>query len=197
MARTRLAPDHLSLHNMARKSPFSTLACDFTCDSGYHRCGNLCLSDISAQSCGAACSPCTPPANSLPTCDGKACGYTCDVGWLHCTSGCCRAQSLSTGAHHACALTSGGGINCWGLNENGQLGDGSKNNRLRPVSMPDLISGVRAVSSGFGHTCALTNTGGAKCWGRNWEGQLGSAQSSGNQPVDVHGLTTGVRECLS
>ena len=99
----------------------------------------------------------------------------------------------TAGASHSCALTTAGGVKCWGDNSFGQLGDNSQSHRLTPVNVSGLASGVKAIAAGDGHTCALTNAGGVKCWGQNSTGQLGDSTTTQRlMPVDVVGLTSGV-----
>ena len=104
--------------------------------------------------------------------------------------------AISAGGRHTCALTTAGGVKCWGYNISGQLGDGSRTERLTPVDVSSLGSGVAALSAGRDHTCALTTAGGAKCWGANGYGELGDGSDGGDNrrltPVDVFGLGSGV-----
>ncbi len=101
--------------------------------------------------------------------------------------------AIAGGGGHTCALTIGGGIKCWGSNSSGQLGDNSTTNRLTAVDVIGLTSGVAAIAAGDGYSCALTISGGAKCWGDNSYGQLGDNSTTQRlTPVDVFGLTSRV-----
>jgi alpha-tubulin suppressor-like RCC1 family protein len=106
--------------------------------------------------------------------------------------------ALAGGERHTCALTSSGGVRCWGENTLGELGDGTNTNRLTPVAVNGLETGVMEVDAGLLYTCAVTSTGGARCWGDNSFGQLGDgSQIDRNIPVDVIGLTGGVTSIVT
>ncbi len=114
------------------------------------------------------------------------------------------AIGISTGAGHSCAVLSDGQIKCWGLNDYGQLGDGTGNNMKRTAV---LVSGIPAttggptaisISTGAQHSCAVLSDGQVKCWGYNYYGQLGDgtpraindSKNSALTPVPVSGIST-------
>jgi alpha-tubulin suppressor-like RCC1 family protein len=81
--------------------------------------------------------------------------------------------ALGLGGAHGCGLAEDGRAWCWGLNEDGQLGNGStRSSTPYPVSVPEGVRFV-SISGGTWHTCALSSTGDVYCWGRNEQGQLG------------------------
>jgi alpha-tubulin suppressor-like RCC1 family protein len=98
---------------------------------------------------------------------------------------------IALGSLHTCALTSAGRVECWGSNGSGQLGDGTKVDRLEPVEVWKL-KGVTSITAGFAHTCARTSGAIIKCWGLNLYGQLGDGTTeSRSLAAAVRGLAEG------
>jgi len=94
--------------------------------------------------------------------------------------------ALAAGNHHTCALTASRASQCWGFGPEGQLGDGTRNNRLTPVAVAGLGDGVLAIAAGGYHTCAFNASRFAHCWGSNKVGQLGDGtQSNRYEPTLV------------
>ena len=101
--------------------------------------------------------------------------------------------SISVGGYHACGLTSGGRLICWGYNAWGQLGDGTTDDSGTPVEVPGPGSGLTAIATGEYNTFAVTSGGALKSWGYNPYGQLGDGTREGRiTPGDVVGLGSGV-----
>lgn len=100
---------------------------------------------------------------------------------------------IAAGARHACALISGGSVRCWGDNSDGQLGNNSTTGSTVPVSVLGGLSNVAWITAGDAHTCAVTTTGAAYCWGENSAGQLGNGSvTQHSTPVLVSGFGSGV-----
>jgi alpha-tubulin suppressor-like RCC1 family protein len=88
---------------------------------------------------------------------------------------------VTVGGAHACGLTAGGGVLCWGRNDTGQIGDSSTVNRGTPVPVATRVRFSR-VSAGADFTCGLATAGAIFCWGSNQFGQLGTGEVSFNVP---------------
>ncbi|APV51521.1 hypothetical protein BWI17_18600 [Betaproteobacteria bacterium GR16-43] len=97
---------------------------------------------------------------------------------------------VAVGNSHACALTSTGGVKCWGNNGSGQLGMGltatPSVEKRTANDLPALLSGVTDLVSGTSFSCALDNTGAVRCWGQNNSGQVGDGSTTNrNVPTPV------------
>jgi alpha-tubulin suppressor-like RCC1 family protein len=91
---------------------------------------------------------------------------------------------MAAGYDHTCGIITANQALCWGLNQDGQLGDNTAVNRSTPVGVAGGHTFV-AVTAGLRHTCALDSTGAAWCWGANDLGQLGRAGAASRVPVAV------------
>jgi alpha-tubulin suppressor-like RCC1 family protein len=98
-------------------------------------------------------------------------------------------SAISAGYWHTCALTFSGGVMCWGSNWHGELGNGTNTESNIPVDVFGLASGVSAITAGYYNMCAITSSGGIKCWGWNAHGGLGNGtNANSNVPIDVSGF---------
>ena len=100
-------------------------------------------------------------------------------------------QSQRRGYTQTCALTSGGGVKCWGNGSNGKLGNNSDTNLKLPGnpvvdSGGTSLTGIVQVSARHSHSCALDSEGGVWCWGKGSNGRLGNGTSAdSNHAVPV------------
>ncbi|MFH1436140.1 MAG: hypothetical protein ABIJ56_10535 [Pseudomonadota bacterium] len=83
-----------------------------------------------------------------------------------------NAVDIDGGGYFTCALLASGGVKCWGMNEQGELGDSTFTMKTTAVYVFGMTSGVSAVSAGEFHACARLDTGGARCWGWDLSGQI-------------------------
>jgi alpha-tubulin suppressor-like RCC1 family protein len=97
-----------------------------------------------------------------------------------------------------CALLASGGVDCWGLGNDGELGNGTFSNSDIPVAVEGAggtgtLTGVTSlagtVGTGGGTYCALLTSGGVDCWGLGSAGEVGSGTFSNSDiPVAVEGV---------
>ena len=81
-------------------------------------------------------------------------------------------RDLGAGENHTCATRTDGSLWCWGLNGEGQLGDGTTVDRYVPTRV-GTGTNWRSASGGRAHTCATKTDGTLRCWGYNAYYQLG------------------------
>jgi alpha-tubulin suppressor-like RCC1 family protein len=110
-----------------------------------------------------------------------------------------RVKSLGLGSDHTCALLTTGTVECWGVNDYGQLGVNCGVNSYTPAQVPGL-SGVASIDGGNRFTCVIISfTGEVKCWGNNALNQLGSGfpdnyyGSEASEASAYCGVTSSVR----
>jgi alpha-tubulin suppressor-like RCC1 family protein len=103
--------------------------------------------------------------------------------------GMANAIALAVGGFFTCAIVTDHTVQCWGRNQDGQLGNGDA---TIDTSVPGPVVGlgaVSAVSAGGYHVCATLPDNSVKCWGRNDDGQLGTGDwTRATTPVAVKGL---------
>jgi alpha-tubulin suppressor-like RCC1 family protein len=112
--------------------------------------------------------------------------------------------SVAGGEFDGLALTSGGSVDAWGYNADGELGDSSTSDSPVPVPVSSVggagtLSGVTAIGAGGFDDVALLSTGAVDDWGSDQYGQLGelgdndaSASTScgcATAPVAVQGIS--------
>lgn len=108
------------------------------------------------------------------------------------------ALDVAAGGAHACAVRAGGSVECWGLNNHGQLGQGNLDLGETPVPLPvPGIDTAFAVASGSRFSCALVDDGAVKCWGRNNQGQLGLGAASADPGVPTPSAVSGVADATA
>jgi alpha-tubulin suppressor-like RCC1 family protein len=90
--------------------------------------------------------------------------------------------STSGGANgdHSCARTKSSTAVCWGSNNYGQMGNGTKGTLIkRPIVIRNgsgkaTLTGITQILAGIISTCAVISGKSAQCWGFNSSGQFGN-----------------------
>lgn len=108
---------------------------------------------------------------------------------------CIKFIAVGAGEAHTCGLLSDGTVRCWGANNTSQLGSTGSMSVAAPQPVAGL-TGVRQLSVGRRHSCALVAAQGGRparvlCWGGNNRGQLGDGTTvTRSTPVEVRGAGT-------
>ena len=100
------------------------------------------------------------------------------------------ATRLASNGSGYCAILTSGGVDCWGLNDAGELGDGLSSGPDTCQTSPSFTlscstspvpTGITATSivGGDGGYCAILTSGGVDCWGDNNYGQVGDGTATG------------------
>jgi alpha-tubulin suppressor-like RCC1 family protein len=96
-------------------------------------------------------------------------------------------MEISSTGFHTCALANDSHTYCWGMNDNGQLGNGSTANQSTPVQVNSPAgTSFMKISTGRAHTCGLSNDARTWCWGTGDWGALGNGSTaSRSNPTEV------------
>jgi alpha-tubulin suppressor-like RCC1 family protein len=101
-----------------------------------------------------------------------------------------KFTAISAEYNNACGLTAAGQVYCWGDNDFGQMGDGTKQGTYTPTLVTGGLT-FTAISVGGDTACGLVSSGAAYCWGLNNLGQVGDgANSDRSVPTAVAGGLT-------
>lgn len=105
---------------------------------------------------------------------------------------------LAAGSDHTCALTDAGGVQCWGKNYFGALGNNSTEDSEAAADVVDMARGVTSIVAGYGNTCAVTDRGRVKCWGRDLSDVERRSENDGQRvPVEVAGFDAPVTQLVT
>ena len=98
-------------------------------------------------------------------------------------------KSIHAGHENTCGITDSGKLYCWGNNNNGKNGIGSTNTEKLPSTPVTFNQNttIEKLSMGLYHSCAIDSDNTVWCWGRAWNGNLGSGDGNADQyaPVQV------------
>ncbi|UJR81404.1 RCC1 domain-containing protein [Sandaracinus amylolyticus] len=164
--------------------------------SALARCG---ASGCEVDECDATRLDCTsaPGCETDPVASEEHCG-TCGhaCGWECRASECDDAVQIESGWAFHCARRASGTVVCWGSNDQGRLGDGTRTDRATPVIVVGIDDAVE-ITLGEHHACARRSDGSVWCWGSNASQQLARPVSSlgfSNTPIEALPSSAGAVE---
>ena len=104
-------------------------------------------------------------------------------------------SKLRTGDSFGCVLMTNGSMQCWGANGDGQLGNGTSGTKATTPVTVTAVPNVADLQAGTTHTCALQSGGTVRCWGQNYDGQIGNGNK--NSPVTMPTAVTGITGAIA
>ena len=109
-------------------------------------------------------------------------------------SGLTNVVAIAAGDYHSIALKQDGTVWAWGLNVDGQIGQGNTTTPRYLTPVPVIgLTGVTAIAAGGRHNLAVRADGSVVAWGSNSSGQLGDGTTTNRSaPVAVPALTSGI-----
>lgn len=119
--------------------------------------------------------------------------------WTQVVANIDNAKQLVGGASHSCAVLLDGKVKCWGVNNEGQLGNGETSSSPVSAANAVLVNGINnatEIALGKNYSCALLKDKTVKCWGgsaSNYTGQLGDGNNKKSlAPVAVKNISTAI-----
>ena len=98
-----------------------------------------------------------------------------------------RFVQVAAGSYHTCGVATDGRAWCWGYNEDGEVGDGTRTGRPVPTQVQTSLR-FSQISAGAFSTCGITTDDRAARWGLGRDGQLGTGTTARHlTPVAVAG----------
>jgi alpha-tubulin suppressor-like RCC1 family protein len=131
-------------------------------------------------------SPVVTAATNSPVCSGSQLNLTSSATNI------AQWVMVTAGNSHSLGIKSDGTLWAWGLNSDGQLGNGNTTNSNTPVQIGSGTNWISA-SCGYFHSLALKSDGSVWAWGGNGFGQLGDGTTIDRMnPVQIFAAGSGV-----
>ncbi len=86
-------------------------------------------------------------------------------------------KQLVVGSGHNRVTDESDQVQCWGRNDEGQLGTGETGSDVLAPPMDPILTSVRHVAASDAHSCAVDTDGNVYCWGEGSDGRLGTGDA--------------------